>query len=155
MTLTVELTGYLGCDPRIRLTQEKTYNLSPDQRPHDVHRFCYGPHRPIPDPETDLPVDTDAEIEITRPPREFAALSVATHHAGQAVWHQIRAFNIDPGHPQSRYRELYGIRIARKGDRVHLIGRVASWTTPDGTDFRYLELLSFRVVATKRKRLGA
>ena len=155
MSMTVELTGYLGCDPRIRLTKEKTFVLSPSQRPHDVHRFFYGPHRPTPDPETDLPIDTDAEIEITRPPREFAALSVATHHAGQAVWHQIRAFNIDPGHPQSRYRELYGIRIARKGDRVHVIGRVASWTTPDGTDFRYVELLSFRVVATKRKRLGA
>ncbi len=104
----------------------------------------------MPDPETDLPVDTDAEIEITRPPREFAALSVATHHQGRAVWHQLRAFNIDPAHPQSRYHELYGVRLARKGERVHVIGRMASWTTPEGTVFRYLELLSFRIVATKR-----
>ncbi len=47
------------------------------------------------------------------------------------------------------------MRLARKGDRVHVIGRMASWTTPDGTDFRYLEMLSFRIVATKRKRRGA
>lgn len=150
MSITVELTGYLGCDPRIRFTEAKTFTLSPELRPHDVHRFCYGPHRPKPDPEGDLPIEVDAEIEITRPPREFAALSVATHHRGKAVWHQLRAFNIDPDHPQSRYRELYSVRLARKGDRVHLIGRRASWITPEGTIFRYLELLSFRIVATKR-----
>ncbi len=150
MTLTVELTGCLGCDPRIRLTQPKSFQLSPSERPHDVHLFCYGPHRPLPDPEGDLPIEADAEIEITRPPREFAALSVATHHRGQTVWHQLRAFNIDPDHPQTRYRELFAVRLARKGDRVHLIGRAASWRTPEGEDFRYLELQSFRIVVTKR-----
>lgn len=146
MPMTVELTGYLGCDPRIRLTEVKTFKLSPRERPHDIHLFCYGPHRPTPDPEEDLPIEADAEIEITRPPREFAALSVATHHRGKTVWHQLRAFNIDPDHPRTRYRELFAVRLARKGDRVHLIGRVASWRTPDGDIFRYLELESFRVM---------
>ena len=150
MSLTVELTGYLGCDPRIRHTQEKTYTLSASQRPHDLHLFCYGPGRPISDPKDDLPIETDAEFEITRPPRQFAALSVATHHRGQTVWHQVRAFNIDPHHPQSRYRDLFALRLARKGDRVHLVGRMTSWTTPDGSAFRYLDLQSFRLVATKR-----
>lgn len=153
MSLTVDLTGYLGCDPRIRLTEEKTFALTPSQRPHDVHLFCYGPHRPMPDPEGDLPIDTDAEIEIIRPPREFAALSIATHHRGQAVWHQVRAFNIDPAHPQTRYREIYAVRLARKGDRVHAVGRMASWSTPDGTVFCYLDLESFRIVSPKRPAL--
>ena len=151
MTLRVELTGYLGRDPRICLTEPKTFQLRPSQRPHDAFIHCYGPHRPVPDPEADLPIERDAEIEITRPPREFAALSVATHHRGQTVWHQLRAFNIDPHHPQTRYRELYALRVARKGDRVHLTGRVASWRTPDGGLFRYLEVESFRIVGLKRR----
>lgn len=150
MTLRVDLTGYLGCDPRIRLTEAKTYVLPPSQRPHDTHYFSYGPHRPIPDPEGDLPIEADAEIEIARPPREFAALSVATHHRGQTVWHQLRAFNIDPGHPQTRYRELFAIRLARKGDRVRVLGRMASWPTPDGGVFRYLDLESFHIVKPRR-----
>ncbi len=151
MTITVELTGYLGCDPRIRLTRPKIFRLSPSERPHDLHLFCYGPHRPVPDPEADLPVDADAEIEITRSPREYAALSVATHHGGRTVWHQLRAFNIDPDHPQSLYHDLYAVRVARKGDRVHVVGRVASWLIPDVDEvFRYLDLQSLRIVKPKR-----
>ncbi|MCP4485980.1 MAG: hypothetical protein GY820_01425 [Gammaproteobacteria bacterium] len=106
MTMTFELTGYLGSDPRIRHTSEKTFTLSPSERPHDTHLFCHGPNRPVPDPEVDLPIDTDAEIEITRPPREFVALSVATHHSGQTAWHQLRAWNVDPDHPKSHYFDL-------------------------------------------------
>ena len=151
MTLTVDVTGYLGCDPRIRLTSEKTFTLAPSQRPHDSHLFCYGPHRPTPDPEGDLPIDTDAEIEITRPPREFAALSIASHHRGETAWHQVRAFNIDPAHPQTRYLDLYAVRLARKGDRVRAVGRIKTWRTPDGGDFRYLELESFRILTVKRR----
>ncbi len=155
MTLTVELTGYLGCDPRIRLTRPKIFRLLPSQRPHDLHLFCYGPHRPLPDPEDDLPVEAAAEIEITRPPRDYAALSVATQHGGQTVWHQLRAFNIDPDHPQTRYRELFAVRLARKGDRVHLIGRPASWPIPDEDEvFHYLELQSFRIIRPKRPPKG-
>lgn len=151
MSLTIDVTGYLGCDPRIRLTSEKTFLLSASQRPHDTHLFYYGPRRPVPDPEGDLPSDMDAEIEITRPPREFAALSIATHHRGKAVWHQVRAFNIDPAHPQTLYRELYAVRLARKGDRVRALGRIKTWRTPDGEDFRYLDLESFRIVSVKRR----
>ncbi len=158
MTLRVELTGYLGCDPRIRLTQPKTFKLRPSQRPHDVFLHCYGPHRPVPDPEGELPIECDAEIEITRAPRQFAALSVATRHGGETVWHQLRAFNIDPDHPLSRYHDLYAVRVARKGDQVHLTGRAASWRVPepkDGEDpiFRYIELESLRIVNLKRRRL--
>ncbi len=149
MTPKIELTGYLGCDPRIRQTKPKTFKLSASQRPHDTFRFCYGPGWPMPDPEGELPIECDAEIEITRSPRQFAALSVATHHCGQTVWHQLRAFNIDPDHPQTRYRELYAVRLARKGDRVQLTGRVESWQTPDGDLFRYLDLESFRIVNAK------
>ena len=160
MSMTVELTGYLGCDPRIRLTKEKTFVLSPSQRPHDVHLFQYGPHRPRTDPKDELPIAADAEIEITRPPREYAALSVATNYGGQTVWHQLRAFNIDRGHPGSRYHELYAVRLARKGDRVHVAGRPACWRPPkdenedEKKDFYYLKVLSFRILATKRKRLA-
>ncbi|MCP4052525.1 MAG: hypothetical protein GY739_05550, partial [Mesoflavibacter sp.] len=144
--MTFDLTGYLGCDPRIRRTREKTFKLSPDQRPHYTHRFCYGPHFPVPDLEGELPIKADSEIEITRPPREFVALSVATHHSGQTAWHQLRAWNVDPDHPKSRYFDLLAVRLARKGDRVHAVGRVASWTTPDGGVFRYLDLKSFRIL---------
>ncbi len=156
MTLRVELTGYLGCDPRIRLTQPKTFKLSPSQRPHDAFLHCYGPHRPVPDPEGDLPIDCDVEIEITRPPRQFAALSVATRHGGETVWHQLRAFNIDPDHPQTRYRDLYAVRLARKGDRVHVTGRIASWRIPDPDDpaddlFWYIDVESFRILSLKRR----
>ncbi len=154
MSLTVELTGYLGCDSRIRLTKEKTFKLSPAERPHDVHLFCYGPHRPQADPKDELPIEADAEIEITRPPREFAALSVATQHGRETVWHQLRAFNIDPHHPHTRYHDLYAVRLARKGDRVHVTGRPKSWPIPDKKDevFEYLELLSFRILKPRRLR---
>lgn len=154
MSLTVDLTGYLGCDPRIRLTSEKTFLLAPSRRPHDTHLFSYGPHWPVPDPEGDLPIEMDAEIEITRPPREFAALSIATHHRGETVWHQARAFNIDPAHPQTRYRDLFAVRLARKGDRVRASGRIKTWRTPDGNDFRYLDLESFRIVSAKPRARG-
>ena len=154
MSLTIELTGYVGCDPRIRLTNPKTFRLTPNQRPHDEHLFCYGPHRPVPDPEGDLPIEADAEIEITRPPREFAALSVATHHSGQTVWHQLRAFNIDSDHPHTRYGDLFAVRLARKGDRVFARGCMASWLTPDGSVFPYLELQCFRIVKPRRPLTG-
>ncbi len=157
MTVRVELTGYLGCDPRIRLTAEKTFLLAPRQRPQDQHLFYYGPHRPVPDPEAELPIESDAEIEITRPPRQFVALSVATNHGGQPVWHQLRAFNVDPDHPQSHYHDLYAVRMARKGDRVHVTGRVRSWRIPDPKDpkddlFWYVDVESFQILGLKRRR---
>ncbi len=155
MPMTFDLTGYLGSDPRICLTKAKTFKLSPKQRPHDIHLFCYGPHRPVADPKDELPIKEDAEIEITRAPREFVALSVATHHSGQTAWHQLRAWNVDPDHPKSHYLDLLAVRLARKGDRVHAVGRVASWTTPDGGVFRYLDLKSFRILKASRPKASA
>ncbi len=155
MPMTFEFTGYLGSDPRIRHTSEKTFTLTPGERPHDTHLFYYGPNRPLPDPEADLPIDTDAEIEITRPPREFVALSVATNHGRQTVWHQLRAWNVDPDHPKSHYFDLLSVRLARKGDRVHVVGRVASWEPPDGDVFRYLDVQSFRILKARRPKAGA
>ena len=149
----IELEGRLGRDPEIRQTAAKTYHLKPAERPQSRFLFAYGPRPAVPDPEADRPIENDLEFEITRPGRDFAALSLAVARGRRTDWHQLRAFNIDPHHPQSRYRELYALRIARKGDLIRVLGRHATWKAPDGKVFHYIDIVDFRIVALTRRAL--
>ena len=138
---TLTLTGYLGKDPEIRETQERTYT-------REVHRapliFEHNGVRTY-DRPSDI-AEEPAEYDVTIPSREFAVLSLATHDwVGReriTTWHRIVVWNVDR-------LEHIGVRIARKGSRVEITGRRTSFETRDGRTLEQIELTSFRILKLK------
>lgn len=135
---TVTLTGYLGRDPEIRDTRERT--LTRTDRPESpvfVHRGVR-----VPDSEHDI-CEPAAEYDVTIPSREYAVLSLATHtwrgRERITTWHRLIVWNV--------FRlEFLGVRIARKGSKVQVTGRITVWTTDDGRAIKQLEVDELRLL---------
>jgi single-stranded DNA-binding protein len=106
---TVTLEGFLGRDRQILDTRERTYT-----------KTWY-----------DTLVEQEVEAEVVIPSQRYARLSLATHERqdGKPItrWHRLIAWHVDR-------TEFQNVRLARKGDRVRVTGRVESFrtTTPQG-----------------------
>lgn len=141
MNDTITLTGYLGKDPEIRETEERTCTR---QTPARALIFEHAGAR-VPDRVDDI-AEEPAEYDVTIPSREFAVLSLATHAwVGRdriTTWHRIVVWNVD------RLEHL-GVRIARKGSKVEITGRRTSFETRDGRTLEQIELTCFRILRLK------
>ncbi len=141
MNDTLTLTGYLGKDPEIRETQERTYTR---QTLPPLLIFEHAGLR-LPDRADDI-AEEPAEYDVTVPSRAFAVLSLATHSwVGSeriTTWHRLVVWNVD------RLEHL-GVRIARKGSKVEISGRLTSFETRDGWTLEQVELSSFRILQLK------
>ncbi|MCP3962398.1 MAG: single-stranded DNA-binding protein [bacterium] len=135
---TLTLTGYLGKDPEIRETQERT-----------LTRQALGPQLifehaglRLPDRAGDI-AEEPAEYDVTVPPRAYAVFSLATHSWAGAkritTWHRIVVWNVER-------LEHIGVRIARKGSKVEITGRRTSFETRDGHTLEQIELTNFRIL---------
>lgn len=103
------LTGYLGADREIRLTRPRTRTGT-----------RYNPVAQCKDP-----------YELTPPPREYARMSLATHHReGRrwiTTWHQLVVWDVTRP-------DRFAARLGRKGDKVTVRGkpRTYRFTGNDG-----------------------
>ncbi|MCP3957372.1 MAG: hypothetical protein GY719_05930 [bacterium] len=141
MNDTITLTGYLGKDPEIRETQERTLTRqTPAPRLIFEHAGLRHPDR------ADDIAEEPAEYDVTVPARAYAVLSLATHNwAGReriTTWHRVVVWNVD------RLEHL-GVRIARKGSKVEITGQRTSFETRDGWTLEQIELSSFRILQLK------
>jgi len=123
MNDSITLTGYLGKDPEIRDTRERTVTLR--ERPATlVFEHC-GVQTP--DRSYDV-CEEPAEYDLTLPTREYAVFSLAVHRwAGgtrKTFWHRIIVWDVDR-------MEFMGLRIARKGSKLEITGRRTSFTYRD------------------------
>ena len=120
MNDTVTLTGYLGKDPEIRDTRERTITLR--ERPATLIFEHNGAQ--VPDRTYDL-CEEPAEYDVTPPTREYAVFSLAVHRwqggRRKTTWHRVIVWNVD----RMEYR---GLRIARKGSKVEVSGHPTSYT---------------------------
>ena len=141
MNDTITLTGYLGKDPEIRETEERTLTR---QTPAQPLVFEHAGLRTYdrPDDIAEEPV----EYDVTIPSREFAVLSLATHKwVGReriTTWHRVVVWNVE------RMSNI-GVRIARKGSKVEINGHRTSFETRDGHRLEQIELTSFRILELK------
>ncbi len=137
----ITLTGYLGKDPEIRETAERTYTRKTQARP----LFFEYKGRTTPDRAEDV-CEEPAEYDVTVPPRDFAVLSLATHtwdgKKRITTWHRVVVWNVER-------LEFMGVRIARKGSRVTLTGRQTSFETRDSRVLEQIELTDFRILELK------
>jgi single-stranded DNA-binding protein len=128
---TLTLEGFLGKDRTILETRERTYTAT----------------------SWNEVAEQAEEYEATVPSREFARLSLASHHweAGRRVtrWHQLVVWNVEDG----RFRNVL---LARKGDRVRVTGRVEQrrFIGRDGVErtARQVVVESFHLVRIKPRR---
>ena len=138
---TVTLTGYLGKDPEIRDTQEKTVTLT--ERPALIVFEYDG--KTVLDREDDL-MEQPAEYDVTYPSREYGVLSLATHRwDGKrriTSWHRVIVWNVER-------MEHRGVRIARKGSKVEITGRKTTFNTSDGRSLEQIELIRLRILELK------
>ncbi len=154
----IELTGYLGRDPELRETQEKTFVVDHVDECRTTY-LAHGASIPEPDmigdqlAEDAIPYG-ERHTEITRLPRDYAVMSLGVHDGPKTTWYSLRVFNIDPHHPQSRYTAMLGIRIAKRGDQVQVKGRKKTWTSPGPNSYtlKYIDVEEFRILRTKRPR---
>lgn len=128
---TVTLIGYLGKDRQILDTRERSYTA---MRYNDL-------------------AGRKVETEIPIPSQEYARLSLATHQweRGRQVtrWHRLVAWDVN--RPEFR-----GVRLARKGDRVEITGRVEAFSTASSEgeprEMPQIVIESFRLVQVKPRR---
>ena len=141
MNDTITLTGYLGKDPEIRETQERTFTR---QTPAKPLIFEHAGSRTL-DRADDI-AEEPLEYDVTTPARAFAVLSLATHNwVGKqqiTTWHRIVVWNVD------RLEHL-GVRIARKGSKVEITGRLTSFETREGRALEQIDLSNFRILQLK------
>ena len=121
MNDTITLTGYLGKDPEIRETKERTFTRqSHVESLIFEHRGARTPDRPC-----DI-CEEPAEYDVTIPAREFAVLSLAVHtwigRKQITDWYRVVMWNLERVGPG-------GVRIARKGSKVEITGRRTSFET--------------------------
>ena len=141
MNDSITLTGYLGKDPEVRETEERTYT-------REVHRapliFEHNGVRTY-DRPSDI-AEEPAEYDVTVPSREYAVASLATHSwvKGKRItqWHRIVVWNLER-------MGFGGIRIARKGSKVEVTGRATSFKTRDGKTLEQIEVTTFRILKLK------
>jgi single-stranded DNA-binding protein len=123
--MTLTLTGFLGKDPEIRQTKERTET-----------RRRYNP--------VALCKDT---FEVHIRARDYIVLSLAVHDGDQTTWHRLVVWNGD----RLAYRN---IRFAGKGDRVTVTGRTDTFTFNDAggasRQIHQLVVEDFRVLRRKR-----
>ena len=141
MNDTLTLTGYLGKDPEIRDTQERTFTWqTPAQRLIFEHAGVT-----IADRADDI-AEEAAEYDVTVPSREYALFSLATHtwegRERITTWHRVVVWNV------GRLEHL-GVRIARKGSRVEITGRRTSFETRDGRTLEQIEASNLRILQLK------
>ena len=134
----ITLTGYLGKDPEIRGTKERTYTWQTPAR-----KLIFE-HRGVQTLDRDDDVaEAPVKYDVTVPSRDFAVLSLATHHWDGTkritTWHRIVVWNVDR-------LEHIGVRIARKGSRVEITGRRTSFETREGQVLEQIELTNFRIL---------
>ncbi len=119
----ITLTGYLGKDPEIRDTRERTLTLR--ERPATLIFEHNGAQ--VTDRTYDL-CEEPAEYDVTPPTREYAVFSLAVHRweggRRKTSWHRVIVWNVDR-------IEHMGVRIARKGSKVEVTGRPTSYTFRD------------------------
>ena len=141
MNGTITLTGYLGKDPQIRETQERTYTQA--SQPQTLIFEHAG--RRVYDRADDI-AEEPAEYDVTVPSRAFAVLSLATHDwvgpERLTTWHRVVVWNVER-------LEFMGVRIARKGSKVELTGRLTAFETRDGRRLEQVELSEFRILELK------
>ncbi len=141
MTDTITLTGYLGKNPEIRDTAERTITL---RERHQTSVFEYA-GTCSPDRPQDI-TEEPAEYEYTLTPRDNAVLSLAPHRwEGKeriTTWHRVVVWNVDR-------MEHIGVRIARKGSRVEITGRRTSFIAQDGRTVEQIEASHLRILQLK------
>ena len=141
MNDTITLTGYLGKDPEIRETQERTFT-----RQSHVETLIFEHHGVrTPDRPCDI-CEEPAEYDVTVPPREYAVFSIATHDwVGReriTTWHRGIIWNLER-------MGFGGVRIARKGSKVEITGRPTTFETRDGRTLEQIEVTNFRILQLK------
>ena len=119
MTQQIVLTGYLGSDPQFLDTRERV-----------IEREAFHPLAGKKVPQ---------EFVVT--PRRYARLSLATHEGRETRWHKLVAWNLDRG------RDLYGVKIANKGDKVRVTAHeeIRQIQTPAGEVRELRELVVDRL----------
>jgi len=137
----ITVTGYLGKDPEIRDTSERTVTL------RELPPSLVFEHSGVQTPDRiDDICEEPAEYDVTLPTREYAVLSLATHRweGGQRVttWHRVVVWNVDR-------MEHIGVRIARKGSKVEVKGRLTSYVTGDGRTLEQIDLIHLRILELK------
>lgn len=140
MSLTVRLTGFLGCEPEHRLTQPRTL-----QRSVPLHDDCVFVHAGRWNRDPHLDDDQTIEIESQATPRGYTVLSVATHcgrgRQRRTFWHRVIAWGSDRHHDTLRW--------CHKGDQVEITGRPTTFVTEDGRELVQIELQSCRILRAK------
>jgi single-stranded DNA-binding protein len=126
----ITLIGYLGRDREIRTTRQRTYTA----------RYW------------NAVAEDWTETEVTPPTRDYALLSLATHHGTnghrKTSWHRVICWN-------AQRPEAKGIRIARRGDKVKVTGHreIFSWTDEQGQrrETEQLILTNFQFIEPKAR----
>ncbi len=141
MNATVTLIGYLGKDPEIRDTEERTFTQK------TLGQQLIFEHRGARTLDRDCDIAEAApEYDVTVPSREYAVFSLATHGwEGKkriTTWHRVVVWNADR-------LEFLGLRIARKGSRVEVTGPRKSFETRDGGTIKQIEASSVRLLQLK------
>ena len=143
---TVTLTGYLGNDPDIRETEERTYT-----EPQPPTRLEYHLGGVM---QYDELLEEAAEYDVTSPSREYAVFSLAEHTSqngkNATKWHRVMAWNVDR-------LEHFAVRLARRGDKVRITGRQTTFVVRKGRNkgktIVQIELIKLEILQTKAPQI--
>jgi hypothetical protein len=122
----VTLTGYLGRNPEMRSTAERTYEALFYNEVAEMHE----------------------PYQVHVPSREYLVLSLARHHGAEAIWHRLVVWNGD----QLCHRN---IRFAGSGDLVEVVARPDSFKVGEPGSERVIQqfvVQSFRTLRRSSKR---
>ena len=138
MTDTITLTGYLGKDPEIRETEERTFTQT------TLGQQLIFEHRGARTSDRDCDIAEAApEYGVTVPSRTYAVFSLATHswYGEQRIttWHRVVVWNL-------HRMGFGGIRIARKGSKLEVTGRRTTFETQDGRTLEQIEASNVRIL---------
>jgi hypothetical protein len=119
----ITVTGYLGKDPEMRDTKERTYEVTARNQVAEM----------------------DESYEVTVPARPYLVCSLCVNRSPtQKRWYNLKLWNSD----RLEYRP---IRLAHAGDLVTVTGYLETFPLPDGSLFEQLIIQSFQRIRRSSK----